>query len=73
MPLAELYRDDGAAHLTPRAAAISSPPCTGAAGAGAALRAIARRARAARIDFPLAGVAVALAGPEACVAGCASR
>jgi 4-hydroxybenzoyl-CoA reductase subunit beta len=59
LPLAQLYRDDGAAHLTLEAgelvAAVHVPhPAPGSVGAYRKLR-----ARAA-MDFPLAGVAIAL-------------
>jgi 4-hydroxybenzoyl-CoA reductase subunit beta len=59
MPLADLYRDDGAAHLTlardELLTAVHLPP------AGSALRSGYRKARTrGAMDFPLAGVACAL-------------
>ena len=59
MPLDDLYRDDGASHLTLAAGEFVSSVRVAAAAPRAAA-AIARRACAASMDFPLAGVAVVL-------------
>ncbi|MFO1402282.1 MAG: 4-hydroxybenzoyl-CoA reductase subunit beta [Steroidobacteraceae bacterium] len=64
-PLAELYRDDGRAHLALAAGellvAVHLPP--------ARLRSAYRKASLRRaVDFPLAGVAVALAIERGCIA-----
>ena len=66
MPLAELYRDDGAAHLAITRdevlARITLPA------ASTAMRSAYRKARTrASTDFPLAGVACALALRDGCV------
>ena len=67
LPLAQLYRDDGAAHLTLARGRTAGARSRAGAARAAASAAIARRGCASAMDFPLAAVAVALvaaAGPH---------
>ena len=70
MPLAQLYRDDGAAHLTLAPGELLTTVHLPAAASG--IRSAYRKARVrGAVDFPLAGVAIALQQQAGCVSAIA--